>query len=325
MTRISKAFRKLLTCGTILFIFSFQGFAQIEKISSFIEKQSFIYAIKDTSHLGLDVYTQKGSDSNVKKPCIIFVFGGAFITGHRDDSVYNRYFNALVEHDYIVVSISYRLGMQGVQHVSKFNTKPLRNAIDMAVGDLYDATTWIITHAASFGVDTSRIILSGSSSGAITILQSEYDRVNDNTLSDKLPAGFEYAGTISFSGAILSFDWGLKYRKPPAPALLFHGTGDKIVPYDKISFLNKGFYGSGWIAKVYKKNNYPYDLYSEEDLGHEVAVSPMYNHLPMIFEFIQSFIIEKKPLQINCSVKDPTVKPLMTQTSEELLKKLDAK
>jgi predicted esterase len=190
---------------------------------------------------------------------------------------------------------------------------------------LYDATDWVIAHAASFGIDTSKIILSGSSSGAITILQSEYYRNNEKPLSKKLPSSFKYAGTISFSGAILSFDWGLKYHKQPAPALLFHGTADQIVPFHKIAFLNKGFYGSGWIAKIYKKYNFPFDLYSEEDLGHEVAVSPMYDHIPMILEFIQLFVIDNKPLQINCNIKDPTVKPLMTQTSKELLKKLDEK
>jgi predicted esterase len=325
MNKNQKRINSLLTTSFFLFTFSFQSIGQIEGISSTIEKQSFTYSIKENNHLGLDIYTQKGSDSNIKRPCIIFVFGGAFITGHRDDSVYNRFFNTLVEHDYPVVSISYRLGMRGIKHVSKFNTKPLSNAINMAVEDLYDATNWLISHAGSFGIDTSMIILSGSSSGAITILQSEYDRINDNVLSNKLPRAFDYAGTISFSGAILSFDWGLRYRKQPAPALLFHGTGDKIVPYKKIAFLNKGFYGSGWIAKIYKNNNYSFDLYSEEDLGHEVAVSPMYDHLPMILDFIQQFVIEKKPLQINYNIKDPTIKPMMTQSSEELLKKLDEK
>jgi predicted esterase len=317
--------KSLWITSLYLLCLSSGSIGQIVGINPSIEKQSFIYAVKDSSHLGLDIYTQKGADSSLKKPCILFVFGGAFITGHRDDSVYNRYFNTLVEHNYTVVSISYRLGMRGVRHVSKFNTKPLSNAINMAVEDLYDATNWVIEHAGSFGIDTSKIILSGSSSGAITILQSEYDRINKNPLSKNLPPAFEYAGTISFSGAILSYDWGLSYRSQPAPALLFHGTGDNIVPYNKIAFLNKGFYGSGWIAKVYKKNNYPFDLYSEEDLGHEVAVSPMYDHLSLILEFIQQFIIEKRPLQINCNVKDPSIKPRMTQSSEELLKKLDQK
>jgi len=322
MNIIPKNRLKICFCSFLSTILCANGFSQTEQISSSVNKQSFVYAVKDTSHLGLDIYTQRGSDTSVKRPCVLFLFGGAFITGQRDDTVYNRYFNSLVENNNIVVSISYRLGMRGVKHVSKFNTTPLRNAINMAVEDVYDATSWVIAHAGEFGIDTSKIILSGSSSGAITILQSEYQRMNENPLSNKLPPNFNYAGTISFSGAILSFNWGLRYHQPPAPALMFHGTGDQIVPFNKIGFLNKGFYGSGWIAKIYKKKNYSFYLYSEQGLGHEVAVLPMYQNLPLILEFIAHYIIEQKPRQINFNIYDPGIKPLMMITPEEMLKKL---
>ena len=73
------------------------GHAQVEPINyTIVNKQTFIYKIKDTTQLALDVYTHKRSDSTDKRPCVIFVFGGAFIAGHRDDSVYNNYFNSLV-------------------------------------------------------------------------------------------------------------------------------------------------------------------------------------------------------------------------------------
>jgi len=319
---VSAAGLKILFCSLPFLFFCACGFCQTEQISSSIDKQSFIYAVKDTNQLGLDVYTLRGSDSILKKPTILFVFGGAFIAGRRDDTLYNRYFNSLVEHNYNVVSISYRLGMKGVKNVSKFNIAPLRNAIDMAVEDVYDATNWIIDHAGQFGVDDSKIILSGSSSGAITVLNADYDRRNDHLISNKLPGNFEYAGVVSFSGAVLSFDWGLKYNMAPAPMLLFHGTADKIVPYNKIGFLNKGFYGSGWIAKICRENNYPFYLYSEAGLGHEVSVYPMYENLPTILDFIETYIVEKKPLQIDYYIKDSTIKPVMLLTPEELFKKL---
>jgi hypothetical protein len=68
-------------------LFSVEGLAQVEKISDSLEKQSFIYSVKDTNWLGLDVYTLKGFDSTKLKPAIIFVFGGAFVGGRRDDSM----------------------------------------------------------------------------------------------------------------------------------------------------------------------------------------------------------------------------------------------
>jgi Carboxylesterase family len=293
------------------------------QISDSLFKRSFVYAVKDTNSLGLDIYTLKDADSTNRRPCIIFAFGGAFVTGRRDDSIYNRYFNTLVENNWIVVSISYRLGLRGVRHVSKFKIKPFRNAVNMAVDDMYDATNWVIHHAASFGIDTSRILLSGSSSGAITALTADFERNNDYAEAAKLPTGFQYAGLITFSGALLSFKGSLKYKQTPAPKLMFHGTADQIVPYEKIRFLNRAFYGSSWIAKISKEKNYPYYLYSEVGIGHEVSYLPMVYNLPVILDFLDKFILMEKQFEINVSVRDPDQKPIMTISSDELMKKLN--
>jgi Carboxylesterase family len=301
------------------------GICRAQTIQPDIEKQTFIYKQKDSLRLGLDLYRKQGQKTEVKKPCVIFVFGGAFIAGHRDDTIYNGYFDSLATHDYIVVSISYRLGLKGVRRMSKFDIAPLRKAIGMAVEDTYDATNWIISHAEQFGIDTSKIILSGSSSGAITVLEAEYDRINLADISNKLPENFQFAGVVSFAGAILSFNWGLKYQRPPAPTLLFHGTDDKMVPYDKIRFLNKGFYGSSWIAKAYKSKGYPYYIYRAIGLGHEMAVLPMINQVPLILDFLDKWIICRKRYQTDMSFRDPEEKPIMTLTPRELFEKLEVK
>lgn len=293
-------------------------------ISSSVIKQSFIYAEKDTCRLGLDVYMMKNADSSVKKPCVIFVFGGAFAGGRRDDSLYNGYFNFLTEHGYVVVSISYRLGLKGVRNVSKFNLKPLIRAVDMAVDDVFDATNWVLKHGSTLGVDSSRILISGSSSGAITVLTAEFERSNDYVEAAKLYTGFRYAGLITFSGAILSLKGKLRFKNPPAPRLMFHGTADRIVPYKKIRFFNKGFYGSDWIAKTLAENNYPYYLYSEEGMGHEIAVLPMIYNLNYIEFFLDQYIAQQKKYQISLNFKDPDQKPLMLQTPAELMKKLNS-
>ena len=322
---IPVAFLKIsMSLFSTLFLLS-PVLSQIEKIHTSIDIRSFIYAKKDTSELGLDVYSLRTNDPAVKKPCVLFVFGGAFIGGRRDDSIYNNYFNSLAENGYLVAPISYRLGLRGVQHLSKFNIQPLKNAIDMAVSDVYDATNWLIAHSNELGIDTARIILSGSSSGAITVLESDYKKRNDDSAANKLPEHFQYAGVIAFSGAILSFDWGLKYKTPPAPTMMFHGTADKIVPYKKIKFLNKGLYGSSWIAKTFREKNYPYYFYSEAGLGHEVSVIPMFFNNPLILDFIDHYIIQKKPWQTDLTFKDPEEKPKLVISAAELFKKLQHK
>jgi predicted esterase len=287
-----------------------------------IKKQSFVYAKKDSAELGLDVYSY-GTSDNLKRPCIIFIFGGAFVRGSRDSKIYNGYFNSMVQHGFVCISISYRLGMKGVKNVSVFNTAPFKNAVDMAVDDLYDATNWVIDHKDALGIDTGKIIISGSSSGGITAQTAEFSLCNDLSIAKKLPAGFMYAGVISFSGAVLSFDGKLKYKEPPAPVLMFHGTADKIVPYKQIRFFNKGFYGSGAIAKTFRKNNYPFHLYSEVDLGHEVSVLPMLQEQQVIFDFINDYVFARKQYEIDTSVKDPDIKPMYTMSAKEMFERLN--
>jgi hypothetical protein len=300
------------------------GVAQSVRIHPSIQKQTFIYAVKDSNQLGLDIYTDTTLKNSGKRSCVIFIFGGAFIGGHRDDTLYNVYFNSLAENNIVVVSISYRLGLRGVKHVSKFNIRPLKNAIAMAVEDTYDATNWIISNATRFGIDTSQIIISGSSSGGITALMSDFGRRNHTISSDRLPGTFEYSGVMAFAGAILSFDWGLKYKMPPAPTLLFHGTSDRLVPYNKIRFLNRGFYGSSWIAKTFNEKSYPYYIYRAVGLGHEEAVLPMIKQMPVILDFLSNYVGAKKRYQTDISFKDPDAKAAILLTPEELFKREQA-
>jgi predicted esterase len=299
--------------------------AKPEAIKPFIKKQSFIYAVKDSEQLGLDIYTSDSFTTTTKKPCVIFVFGGAFIGGHRDARLYNKYFNSLAEHDYAVVSISYRLGLKGMKKISKLSTAPLKRAIDMAVDDLFDATDWIVAHADSLGIDTSKIILSGSSAGAITVLEADFERANGKPAAHKLPQHFRYAGVLAFSGAILSYDGRFRYVSPPAPTMLFYGTADKIVPYNKIRFFNKGMYGSSWIARTCKKQNYPYYIYRAQGLGHEMSVLPMLEQMPRIYDFLDQYVMQKKQLQVDIWYHDPSIKPLMTLTPSEMFEKLSHK
>jgi Carboxylesterase family len=301
---------------------TYNGFSQYKSVSihADVSKQTFTYAVKDTARLGLDVYSKSHGNPDSLRPCIIFIFGGAFIGGRRDDTLYNTYFNTLAENNYIVVSISYRLGLRG-KKVSKLNIGPLRDAIAMAVEDTYDATNWVLGNAEKYGIDTSKIILSGSSSGAITSLMADYGKRNLTSSAAKLPAGFQYAGVMAFAGAILSFDWGLKYKIKPPPTLMFYGTEDHLVPYNKIRFLNKGLYGSSWIAKTLKENDWPYEIYRAVGLGHEEAVLPMIYQLPRILDFMDRFIIQEKPYQIDFSFKDPSQKATMVVTPDEVFKK----
>lgn len=281
----------LLTC--LLLACGLYGAAQV--------KETFVYSKKDTLALKLDIYSNQ--DLQVKKPCIIFAFGGGFIRGTRDDKYYLDYFKKLVEHNYKVISIDYRLGLKGEKWPTVFNTSVLKNAIAYAVEDLYDATNYLITNVDKLGIDTSMVILSGSSAGAVTSLQADWEKRNNTAISQKLPQGFQYKGVIAFAGAILSYTGKPGYKIPPAPTMMFHGTNDKVVVYNKVKLFNRGMFGSRYLASLFKKQNYPYYFKSVNGIGHDIAGTPMHQNLDDILWFIRTYIEQKKPYQMEVDFK----------------------
>jgi acetyl esterase/lipase len=269
-----------------------------------IDRQTFTYARKDTCELRLDKYRLK--DATEEQACVMFVFGGGFTNGRRDAGRYRNYFHSLARHGYTVISIDYRLGLAGgKQHIGPLNHKPLLNAIRMAVSDLYDATAFTLQHAEAWRIDPSRIVLSGSSAGAITVLQAEYGNSHPPQQPPSLPAGFRYAGVIAFSGAIFSIDGALKWNARPCPILLFHGDGDRIVPYKGIRLFRLNFAGSRKIARSLKKSRNPYWFISYGDAAHEIAEEKMDDGQGAILEFLQHFVTGGEWKQIDSHVYEP--------------------
>ena len=265
------------------------------------QKQTYTYTKRDSQSLKLDVYSTYTGEV---QPCLMFVFGGGFKEGTRDAEIYSDYFNYFANKGFTVVSIDYRLGMEGEKAPSMFNYKPIAQSIELAVEDLYTATHFLLEHAYEINIDTTQIIISGSSAGAIAVLQADYEKRNSFESSKTLSSKFQYAGVIAFSGSIFSREGAPTYTIAPAPTLLFHGSADKLVPYNNTRFFNIGMFGSNTLAKEFRKNEYPYLFYSMEGNGHEVAEYPMTDFLPEIEQFITDFIFNKKQLLIDINYRD---------------------
>lgn len=287
------------------------GFIRTEaQTPSITPDGTYLFTERDTCSLFMDVYhPAKGSETSIdgiEKPTVLFMFGGGFIDGTRDDAAYHSWFRQMTEEGYRIISIDYRLGLKGSNKVGIAQVNVLDKAIHMAVEDLFSATGFIIENAEALGVDPDNIVISGSSAGAITVMQAEYEICNSTAWASVLPQNFNYAGVMSFSGAILSRAGKVKYQKEPAPTLMLHGTSDELVTYKQIKFFNLGFFGGGKLVERFKKFGYNYNMYHFIEYGHEVAIS-METTMDIQREFLEKNVMQKKERIIEAWISDPDV------------------
>ncbi|MCE5206646.1 MAG: alpha/beta hydrolase [Porphyromonadaceae bacterium] len=268
-----------------------------------LQKETRIFAEMQGTPLKLDIY-KNDSTTILPQPCLLFVFGGGFKEGTRDAKLYLPYFDYFARKGYTVVSIDYRLGMKGKEAPGILNHKPLQESIEMAVSDLYAATNFLLAHADELNIDPSLIILSGSSAGAITVLQADYMERDNHPLARVLPDNFRYAGVISFAGGIFSTEGLPSYTQRPAPTLFFHGSADKLVPYNNTRLFKLGMFGSKSLTKRFRDEGYPYVFYIMEDIGHEVSEYPMKEFLPEIEQFITDLVFDRKQWMQEIHFKD---------------------
>ena len=272
---------------------------------------TYIFEKRDTCDLFLDIYNPaEGSQTSIdgnEKPTILFMFGGGFIRGTRNDESYLPWFKAMTEDGYRIISIDYRLGLKGSDKVGVAQVGALDKAIHMGVEDLYSATNFLNENAAELGINPSNIVIAGSSAGAIIAMQAEYEICNGTSWTSVLPEGFRYAGVMSFSGAILSREGKVDYRlHSPAPTLMMHGTSDELVPYDQIAILHLGFFGGGKLVDRFQKFGYNYNMYHFIDYGHEIAES-MPTTMDLQKRFLETNVMKGKKRIVEAWISDPDV------------------
>lgn len=270
-----------------------------------VEKQTFIYDIADSDTLRLDLY--RAADATKPTPAVVFAFGGGFASGSRDYEAYMPMFNYLAHNGVSVISVDYRTLLAGFKPSAYTSMSPIVdrmiNAITCAVSDYFRATGYVLQHAAEWNINPSLIFASGSSAGAITVLQAEYELCNTPTGIKGLPADFNFAGVISFAGAIFS-EGGLDWKRTPAPMLLFHGDADSNVPFTEATISDDGLYGSEMISKSLTGAGVKHWFHVFKGVNHYIAIYPMTNCSGEIYDFIRDVSLN----QINMVRTVETVK-----------------
>lgn len=277
-------------------------------------KQTLLYAVKDADSLFLDHYV---ADVEGQRPCMIFVFGGGFAGGERDNKQYIPYFEFMNDHGYDVVSMDYRLGLKDVSGAGDMSVREMvtlfNKSVRMAVEDLFSATLFVLGKADEWDIDPHMIVTCGSSAGAITVLQAENALCNRSDTAEVMPEDFDYAGVVSFAGAVFSVDGAPEWNRCPAPVMMFHGSADNQVPFEKASVFGVGFYGSKFLVKQFDKRQWPYWFYTVEYQNHSMAVTPMRDNRYEILAFLEQMVRDRRPMQSVTEVRSEDFPPCKTR------------
>lgn len=174
-----------------------------------------------TISLALDLYRPVGDDVSAR-PLIIFVHGGSFCCGSRTSPEIVDQANVFARKGYVTASISYRLSPGGCTAITVECITAIRHARE----DGQAAVRFFRRHAATYGIDVQRIAIGGSSAGAITALEVAF---GPEEVGDSGNPGYDSSvdAAVSLSGAKII----MQPERGEAPALLFHGTADTLVPY----------------------------------------------------------------------------------------------
>ena len=185
--------------------------AQNKETYPFVERDSTLY---------LDVH--RPAEARADKAAVISVFGGGFIVGRRDDNYQTGLADSLVKRGFTVINIDYRLGLKDSIMVAKnqrlFDIDDLfQYCIDIATEDCAEAIAWVVAHAQELDIDPSKIALTGSSAGAITVMQLDYCRANGLPQASVLPKDWKppQSFLIPAESCAAKRTWNTTHHPPP--------------------------------------------------------------------------------------------------------------
>ena len=269
--------------------------------------------IYSTTDLKLDVY--KPANNTKKKPAILLIHGGSFISGDKSDADIANMATYFASRGWVAFSINYRLKAnkgtvptEWIQYAQ--NNVPIANqaqflAIYPAHRDAKAALRWLIANANLYNIDTNYITVGGGSAGAImaislgitnsTDFTNEISITNDPSLATtnlnsnnytvKTILDFWGSGVaVTANNTIYSYN---RFDRTDAPIMIAHGTIDQTVLYSEALALKNTYTATGA----------SYVLHTLENRGHEAwdAIINGKSLEKLSFDFIvdkQSIIVE---------------------------------
>ncbi len=277
-----------------LFLFLFGMQAQVRYLdtlfTSYTVDSNIVYGT-DTTFAGtvipltMDIYTPDG-DVITERPAIVFVHGGTFVTGSKNDSEVVALCKAFVHRGYVTVSINYRIGFNFSSDPAILQAEAIK-ALLRGVQDGKGAFRYLYKTAKNMGnlykIDTTNLFFAGVSAGAfignhIAYMQTiaELNQYTSDTLLNQIGGGldgrnnpgysYNFKAMVNLCGAVGLSSW---IDATEIPLISMHGTADQTVPYGQGSVLGVlAVHGSYSMDSVADLRGVPSALFTWDSLGH---------------------------------------------------------
>ncbi|WML40043.1 carboxylesterase/lipase family protein [Neobacillus sp. OS1-2] len=108
-----------------------------------------------------------GADEK-KRPVMVWIHGGAFVSGSGSSSWYDGASFA-AQGDVVVVTINYRLGILGFLHLAEIGNEDYATSGNCGILDQVAALQWVQENISAFGGDPNNVTVFGESAGAMSI------------------------------------------------------------------------------------------------------------------------------------------------------------
>ena len=260
-----------------------QSIDQTAALNMGLVEHDVVYRIAGDKNLRLNVYLPDEfigeppwwtNDGKGKKPTLLYIHGGGWVAGSKDERVLNVL--PYVYRDWVVISINYRLAKDA--------------KAPAAVDDCLIALEWIYANADKYDIDTDRIVVSGGSAGGHLALLTGMLREGDQLCGGKLKventrkiaAIVNWYGVTDFTINPHPLEWfgedidlgeyvrslsPINYvRQGGAPVLTIHGSEDYTVPVNQAVNLHKKLREAGVREKLLLIEGKKHGDFSHEEL-----------------------------------------------------------
>lgn len=122
---------------------------------------------KSEDCLYLNVWTP--ACDGAKRPVMVWIHGGAFVTGAGSVGLYNGKTLSL-SGDVVIVTINYRLGSLGFLRLHDVTRGRIPSTGSEGIADQIAALEWVRDHIASFGGDPGNVTIFGESAGGMSVV-----------------------------------------------------------------------------------------------------------------------------------------------------------